>query len=104
MKFIEDKGMNHVDIYKKAHISRKLLSKIKKDPFYVPSKRTAVAFAIALRLTFEETQALLSRAGFTLSDSILFDVIIKYFITNEIYDIFQINEVLFYYKQQILGE
>ena len=70
----------------------------------MPSRRTAVAFAIALELTLEETDDLIGRAGFRLSDSIPFDVIIKYFIEKGNYNIFEINEVLFAFNQPLLGE
>jgi hypothetical protein len=103
MKIIEAKGQNHIDIYKKANIDRKLFSKIRNEQRYIPSKRTAIALAVALELSLGETQDLLKRAGFTLSRSILFDVIIEYFITLSNYDIYQINDALHSYKQPILG-
>lgn len=104
MKLIESKNKDAVDIYKQANIDRKLFSKIRSDKRYMPSKRTALAFAIALELSLDETNDLLKRAGFTLSRSLLFDVIIEYFITRQNYDIYEINDVLFSYKQPILGE
>ena len=69
----------------------------------MPSKKTAVALAVALELSLAETQDLLQRAGFALSRSVLFDVIIEYFITQRKYDIYEINNTLFAYDQQILG-
>jgi hypothetical protein len=103
MKIIEAKDQNHIDIYKKANIDRKLFSKIRNEKRYIPSKRTAIALAVALELSLSETQDLLKRAGFTLSRSILFDVIIEYFITQGNYDIYQINDALHSHKQPILG-
>lgn len=103
MKYIESKDVDAVKLYKRANIDRKLFSKIRSDKGYMPSKRTAVALAIALKLFLVETNDLLKRAGFTLSRSLLFDVIIEYFITGN-YDIYEINNVLFSYKQPILGE
>lgn len=103
MQLIEAKGKDHVELYKRANIDRKLFSKIRTQHEYIPSKKTIIALALALELTLDETQALLKRAGFTLSRSILFDVIIEYFITEGNYDMLEINSVLFAYKQPILG-
>lgn len=101
MELIKAKGMDHVEVYKRANIDRKLFSKIRIHHEYIPSKRTIIALALALELSLEETQRLLEKAGFTLSRSILFDVIIEYFISHGKYDIFEINSVLFVYKQPI---
>lgn len=103
MQLIEAKGKDHVEVYKRANIDRKLFSKIRSQHEYIPSKKTIIALALALELPLDETQTLLKKAGFTLSRSILFDVIIEYFILKGEYDFFEINSVLFAYKQPILS-
>jgi len=102
MQLIDQKGKNDVDVYKRANIDRKLFSKIRTARDYMPSKRTVIALAVALELTLPETQELLRKAGFTLSRSVMFDVIVEYFIENRMYNIFEINNILLIYNQQLL--
>ncbi len=103
LQLIDRTGKKDSEIYKKANVDRKLFSKIRNNMDYKPSKTTALAFAFALELDVDETKDFISRAGFALSHSSKFDVIVEYFLVNRNYNVFELNEVLFAFDQPLIG-
>lgn len=100
---VEKKGMSFVDCYKKANLTKSIAYHIRNDKDYHPSKSTILSFAIALKLTFEETEQLLKTMGYSMSPSLTSDRIIEFYIRIGNYNVFEINEALYQYDQVPLG-
>lgn len=103
LRLIDERGMTDPQVYHKANLDRKLFSKIRKNDHYSPNKRTVMALALALELSVTETEELLKTAGFSLSNSSRADLIVRFSLENEIYDVIKVNELLFHYEEPLLG-
>ena len=103
MRLVNESGEKNSVIYNRANIDRRHFSKIISHKDYKPSKQTALAFAVALKLNFERTKELLAAAGYVLTNSTLFDVIVSCFIEHKIFDVDYVNRILYKYNQPLLG-
>ena len=103
ISLIQKKGLKNAAVYKKANISKQHFSKLINDPDAKPSKQTAIALALALELNLDATRDLIGRAGYALTNSSTFDLIIRYFIEHKQFNVIEINIVLYEFDQSLLG-
>lgn len=103
LRKIDESGKKDSQIYKKANLSKQHFSKIRNNPNYKPTKATAISLALALELDLEQTKDLIGRAGYALTNSSKFDLIIRYFIQQRKYNVTEINMVLYEFDQPLLG-
>ena len=104
MRHIDSRGEKDSDVYRRAFIDRRIFSKIRSDAGYHPSKETAIALALSLQLGKQQAAELLGAAGYTLSKSATFDLIIAFCLEEEIYDLCDVNDILEYFGEHLLGE
>lgn len=102
-RMIDERGLKDSEVYKRANMDKKLFSKIRSNADYQPKKITAISLALALRLNLDETRDFIGRAGFALTHTSKFDIIIEYFIENKNYNLFEINQVLFAFGEPLIG-
>lgn len=103
LRLMEEQSITVKEFYHKAHIDRRHFYKIQHTDDYRPQKRTVLLCAIALKLDMKTTQDLLGTAGYAFSNSSVSDIIVQYCIRKGKYDLFYINELLYYYNQELLG-
>ena len=82
------------DLYKKANISRQHWSLIISGKIN-PSLQTVIKIVFALHADNHECKYLLKKAGYTLASSSDYSLIIRYCIENKIYNIDDVNEILY---------
>ena len=103
LQHIREKGLRDSVVYKSAQVDKRLFSKIISNHEYKPSKDTAIALSLALKLSLDETNDMLSRAGYTFSHSNMRDIVIEFFFREEIYNLFDLNDVLYNLKLKLIG-
>ena len=102
-EIIDYRGYTNIEVYTRANLDRKHFSKIQCNVNYHPSKTTAMALCIALKLDLDESKDLLARAEWAFSPNRKMDLIVMNAIVNREYNINQINAILFQYGQECLG-
>ncbi len=101
--YIDSKGLKDSDIYHKANIDRRLFSKIRSNEFYHPKKETVIALGLALELAIEDFEKLLTNASYSLPKNNVFDLIIRFCVTEKIYNLIEVNALLSEYLCPLLG-
>ena len=91
---IQAKGFTNAQVYNASLVDKKLFSKIKNNKDYHPDKFTVLRLCIGARLNFDEAKDLLARAGYAFSPCDKRDLVFRFFIENEIYDIMELEVAL----------
>ena len=102
-KYIDSKDLKDSDVYNKVGIDRRLFSKIRTDQNYHPSKDTVILLSLALELNEDEMLSLLNSASYTLPKNNVYDLIIRFCFINKIYDVREVNNLLYEYNFKTLN-
>ncbi len=103
LRMIDERGLKDAQVYHGANLSKQVFSRIRCSENYIPTKRTVLALAIGLKLNLDDARDLLASAGYALTDNIAIDLIVRFCIENEIYNMFEVNQIVFKYTQSYLG-
>ncbi len=93
-QMIADRKLENASVYKKAYIDKKFFSKIISNKDYVPKKQTVMALGLALELSLEEFEKFLASAGYAFMPSSKFDLIVKYCVMNQIFNLVEVDIIL----------
>lgn len=104
MRAISERGMENKEFYVSAKMDRKLFSAIKNNVNYQPKKETAVACCFALKLTLDDAKYLLQCAGYSLSMSIQWDRVVYYCLKEKIYDLSDVNELMYELDEKLIRQ
>lgn len=83
--------MDHVAVYKRAIVDKKIFSRIKNNVDYHPQKLTVLCLCVGAMLNLDETKDLLAKAKYALSPCDKTDIIFLFFIENRNYDMVELD-------------
>lgn len=92
--YLNDSKTDKDTLCEKYQLERTYFSKLADNPKYHPSKGEALILCFAFHLNYEEARALLKSADFILSSSEKQDLIIRYFLENNLFNLNDLNYVL----------
>jgi len=101
-KLRTEKKISPTELYNAAWIDKRLYSKIMTTANYRPAKNTAISFGLALGLKDDEFDEFLKNAGFALSKSSMFDLVIRFCVSKEFFDLHDVNAFLLLMDQKML--
>ena len=94
MRIMNEKNLSNPTVYRRAGMDKRLFSKIISGKSH-PTKSNALLIALGLQLDIAQTQELLAKAGYALTNSSRSDLVVMFFIQRGDYNVIRINEVLF---------